>query len=205
MKISGSTILNVWGKSLRQLVNAPSIVPTERNLDTYEIQNAVLVIEHPMNGLNELLSLEKDRGNDYSDVAHQQYWKVVADKLEKFPRTSVAQIDSIVTKLKNSPFNRHGYASIWTPSIDMVSDYPSCIIGVYFMVRNDQLNMTAILRSNDAWGQALNDMYELVQVQEKVARRLQLNVGTYSHFAMSYHLYTKDRMDALILLEEKHL
>ena len=62
--------------------------------------------------------------------------------------------------------------------------------------------MTSILRSNDAWGQALNDMYELIMIQKDMATRLQLKVGTYSHFAMSYHLYTKDRIDALVYLKE---
>lgn len=201
MRITGNSILDVWRESLHHLVEAKSIVPTERNLDTYEIENAVLNVQHPLENLEELLAFEKARGNDFGDNAHLEYWKAVAKKLKKFPKSSVAQLDVIAEKLAKSPYNRHGYASIWAPSLDTVSSYPSCIIGIYFNIRNECLNMTSLLRSNDAWGQALNDMYELVMIQKKMAKQLQIRMGTYSHFAMSYHLYIKDRMDALLYLE----
>lgn len=203
MQITGENVLSVWKNSLYQLVESPLIVPTERNLDTYEIQNAVLTIKHPLENLDELLIFEKTRGHDFGDDAHRQYWDTVTQKLRKFPKSSVSQLDFIAGKLAHSPYNRHGYASIWVPSIDTVSLYPSCIIGIYFSIRNECLDMTSILRSNDAWGQALNDMYELIMIQENMAKRLQMKVGTYSHFAMSYHLYIKDRMDALVFLEGK--
>lgn len=203
MKITGNSILSVWKDSLHHLVEATSIVPTERNLDTYEIENAVLTVQHPLENLDELLAFEKARGHDFGDSALVEYWKEVAQKLKKFPKSSVAQLDFIAEKLGKSPYNRHGYASIWSPAVDTVSLYPSCIIGIYFSIRNDCLNMTSILRSNDAWGQALNDMYELTMIQEKMAKRLQIKMGTYSHFAMSYHLYLKDYVNAMLYLKEE--
>lgn len=203
MNIRGNTILSTWRDSIKLLMNCSTIVPTERNLDTYEETNSVLTIEKPLEALDELLALEKKRGHNYSEERITTYWKIVNDKLEKFPRTNVAQLKVIIDKLSESPYNRHGYASIWVPSIDTVSPYPSCIIGIYFTIRQEKLNMTAILRSNDAWGQALNDMYELVMIQKKMSERLQIGVGEYSHFAMSYHLYTKDRMDAMLFLKEE--
>lgn len=201
MKIRNSSIMATWTRSLEYLVDCPEIVPTERNLDTYEIRNAVLEIEQPLEGRDKLLAFEKKRGHIYSEEKYVNYWKNVYEKLKKFPKTSVTQLDIITEKLNASPYNRHGYASIWNPSIDLKDSYPSCIIGIYFMVRDEKLNMTAMLRSNDAWGQALNDMYELVKFQEQVAINLQLEVGVYTHFAISYHLYTKDHMEAQLYLK----
>lgn len=203
MKIIGDTVMSVWKDSLKELVASKLIVPTERNLDTYEVLNAVLTINNPLKDLDELLAYEKNRGHVYNDQSHQQYWEAVRQKLRRFPKSNIAQLDFVADKLTNSPYSRHGYASIWAPTVDTVSPYPLCIIGVYFSIRNNCLNMTSILRSNDAWGQALNDMYELIMIQKDMATRLQVKVGSYSHFAMSYHLYTKDRIDALLFLEEK--
>jgi len=203
MIITGNTIFEVWKDSLSYLVRSDSVVPTERNLDTYEILNSVLVIEDPLSNLDELLAFERKRGIIYSETSRKKYWDVVRQKLNKYPKSSVNQLDFISQKLNNSPYNRHGYASIWSPHIDTSSSYPSCIIGIYFMVRDNKLNMTAILRSNDAWGQALNDIYELAMIQKEMALRLQLKVGSYTHFAMSYHLYTKDKMDAQLFLSEE--
>lgn len=202
MIIVGEDILSVWKESLQCLVNSPSIVPTERNLDTYELLNTVLTINSPQKGLDDLLAFERARGHRFNDSSYQAYWQSVHEKLKRFPKTNVSQLDVVANKLGGSPYNRHGYASIWVPSIDTVTQYPSCIIGIYFSIRNECLNMTSILRSNDAWGQALNDMYELVRIQEDMATRLQMKLGTYTHFAMSYHLYTKDHMDAQLYLKE---
>lgn len=204
MKIRNDSIMSTWTQSLEYLVDCQEVVPTERNLDTYEIRNAVLEIEKPLKERDKLLAFEKKRGHDYNEVKYINYWKNVNDKLKKFPKTSITQLDIITEKLNTSPYNRHGYASIWNPSVDLKNPYPSCIIGIYFMVRDDKLNMTAMLRSNDAWGQALNDMYELVKFQEKIAMKLQFEVGIYTHFAISYHLYTKDYMDAQLYLKEYH-
>lgn len=202
MKIRNDSIMNTWMQSLEILVNCKNIVPTERNLDTYEIGNVVLEIEKPLENRDILLAFEKKRGHNYNDQLLVDYWKTVHDKLKKFPKTSVMQMDSIMDKLNVSPYNKHAYASIWAPSVDLKSEYPSCIIGIYFLIREEKLNMTAILRSNDAWGQALNDIYELVKIQEHMAEKLQLEVGVYTHFAISYHLYTKDRMEAQLCLEK---
>lgn len=205
MNIRGDTILSTWRDSIQILVNSEKLVPTERNQDTFEENNSVLTIEHPVKDLDELLAFEKSRGNIYSESKIVDYWKIVNEKLDKFPNTDVSQLDVIYKKLSQSPFNRHGYASIWVPEIDTVSPYPSCIIGVYFTIRDDKLNMTSILRSNDAWGQALNDMYELVMVQKRMSERLQIRIGEYSHFAMSYHLYFNDRKDAIMMLKEDQI
>ena len=204
MKIRNDSIMTTWTQSLEYLIDCQDVVPTERNLDTYEIRNAVLEIVKPLKGRDKLLAFEKKRGHDYSEGKYVNYWKNVDEKLKKFPKTSIAQLDIITEKLNISPYNRHGYASIWNPSVDLKKPYPSCIIGIYFMVRDEKLNMTAMLRSNDAWGQALNDMYELVKLQERIAMKLQFEVGIYTHFAISYHLYTKDYMDAQLYLKEYH-
>lgn len=205
MKIRNSTIFNTWLESLSYFMNSTDVVPTERNLDTYEMRNVVLEVENPLGDIDSLLSFERSRGIEYTSEFYEEYWKIVRDKVKKFPKSSVNQEDVIIDKLKECSYNRHGYASIWVPTIDTVVSRPSCITGIYFMVRNEKLNMTAILRSNDAWGQALNDMYELVRIQKHVANRLQMEIGEYTHFAMSYHLYIKDYIDAKMLLEEKNI
>lgn len=202
MKIRNNSIIDTWTQSLQYLLDSQEIVPTERNLDTYEVRNVVLEVEKPLENRDILLAFEKGRGHDYSEKSYIGYWKTVKEKLKKFPKSSVEQMDVIVDKLNKSPYNKHGYASIWVPSVDSNSTYPSCIIGIYFMIRDEKLCMTAMLRSNDAWGQALNDMYELVKIQEETATRLQLEVGMYTHFAMSYHLYIKDYMDVKLYLED---
>lgn len=201
MQVRGKTILEVWRKSILRLIAEENIVPTDRNLDTYEARNAVLNICSPLNEIDKLLSFEKTRNKDYNATVIRNYWNGVEGRIKKYPRTSINQFDEVYDKLNQNPYSRHGYISTWVPSVDLQNSYPLCLIGIQFFIRDEKLNMTAILRSNDSWGQALNDIFELVKIQEQMAQRLQLEVGMYSHVALSYHLYTKDVPDAILALK----
>lgn len=70
MIVAGDSILKVWQDGFHHLVEAISIVPKERNLDTYEIEKVVLQILHPLEDLDQLLAFEKERGNDFGDSTH---------------------------------------------------------------------------------------------------------------------------------------
>lgn len=201
LQISGETILDVWKESIIQLLEQENIVPTDRNLDTYEVPNTVLSVSDPLKDIVKLLAFEKKRNKDYNAPAIRNYWKTVEARLKKFPKTSINQLEEVYNKLNLNPYSRHCYISNWVPSVDIQNTYPMCLVGIQFFVRNDRLNMTAILRSNDSWGQALNDMYEMVMIQEKMAKKLQLEIGTYTHIALSYHLYTKDVLDVNLILK----
>ena len=206
MHIEGVTILDVWKKSVNFLLSKCELVPTDRNLDTYEFENVVLKVTKPLDGLNELFDFEKKRHKDYYSKVIKEYWDNIYKRLKKYmhsSRTSINQFDEIKSKLKSNPYTRHAYISIWSPFYDLKDQYPACLIGLYFVIRNEKLNMTAILRSNDSWGQALNDMYELVMIQDKMAKELGIDIGIYSHFAMSYLLYTKDKVEAIMILKGK--
>lgn len=203
MQIDGKNLLEVWKKSIFALLSLDTLVPTDRNLDTYEYANMVLNVTEPLKNLDELRSFEEQRNIDYSSASIRTYWDNVENRVKKYYRSSrstINQLDEVTSKLHDNPYTRHGYISIWSPFTDLKDSYPTCLIGLYFIIRNDKLNMTAIMRSNDSWGQALNDMYELVAIQKKVADELKIKVGTYSHFAMSYHLYTKDKINAMMVL-----
>lgn len=202
MEIVGNTILEAWKKSIKKLTASSDIVPTERGDDTYELLNTVLLIKNPLKDRDKLLNFERSRGIDYTSDQYMDYWDTFRKKAKLFSRSKFKQQVRVVEKLKNSEYNRHGYISIWNPSDDLGNtNYPSCIIGLYFLIRNGKLNMTAILRSNDAWGQALNDIYEITKVQNEIAEQLQIEVGAYTHYAMSYHLYSHDHQEALRLLQ----
>jgi thymidylate synthase len=204
MELKGKNILGTWKRSLDKLLKSDNIIPTERSGDTIELQNFILVITSPTDKMNDIVIFERTRGIDYYTNSYEKYWSSVNDRLKMFATVEgkTNQIEAIVDKLSNSPYNRQAYASIWSPGIDSISSYPLCIVGVYFFVRNNLLNMTAILRSNDAWGQALNDMYHLVTIQKEVADMLNISVGTYTHIAMSYHIYTSDLIKAKLFLED---
>jgi len=202
MEIIGSRIFSTWKKSLAKLLKDGSVVPTERNGDTVELLNTVLVISKPTMSLDEVFSFDKNRGIDYLNTERVKYWESVSKRLKEFQSGifKIDQADYAVGKLSENHYNRQAYATIWSPEMDVKSAYPLCITGLFFCIREEKLNMTAILRSNDAWGQALDDIYHLTKIQEDVAKKMSLPIGAYTHIAMSYHIYNVDLIKAHILL-----
>ena len=49
--------------------------------------------------------------------------------------------------------------------------------------------MSVLMRSNDIWYGFCNDQYQFSMLQQFVAKRLSIEIGTYYHFAHNLHLY----------------
>ena len=67
----------------------------------------------------------------------------------------------------------------------------ACITSIQFLIRNDQLNCIASLRSNDViWG-LCHDVFLITMLQERLACELGVALGWYEHHAASMHLYSR--------------
>lgn len=195
MEIKTEGIIEAWLRGLYEIRNQDGVVPTQRkNTHTKEVLNVQMIISDPMKDLDVIPDIEKERGFDLNSVSNELYWDVmVGQKLKKFKSgdKSIDQINTICQRLEVK-YNRQAYATVWSPEEDTQSFHPVCILGVYFYIRQERLHMVGILRSNDAWGQGLNDIYHLVKIQQEVAERLKIKVGSYTHNVMSLHVYETD-------------
>ena len=71
------------------------------------------------------------------------------------------------------------------------NDIP-CTFGLSFMIREDRLHVTTIMRSNNAWQLLPYNIFEFSLLAEVVADRIGIDFGTYTHHSLSLHLYEKD-------------
>ena len=127
-----------------------------------------------------------------------QIWERMADRYGyvnsnygwQWERTS--QLDIIVDMLKLNPQTRRAAISIYDAK--EISDYATdtpCTYAVQFTILNNRLNMCVTMRSNDLWYGFCNDQYCFSKLQQLVAERLKIEIGTYYHFAHNLHLYNK--------------
>ena len=108
----------------------------------------------------------------------------------QWERTS--QLDIIIDMLRLNPQTRRAAISIYDAK--EISDYATdtpCTYAVQFTILNNKLNMCVTMRSNDLWYGFCNDQYCFSKLQQLVAERLKIEVGTYYHFAHNLHLYNK--------------
>ena len=64
-----------------------------------------------------------------------------------------------------------------------------CTNLIRFMIRNNKLNMTVFMRSNDIWFGFPYDVFNFTMLQEIMAGMLGIEVGIYNHIVDSLHIY----------------
>jgi thymidylate synthase len=67
-----------------------------------------------------------------------------------------------------------------------------CTYAINFKVFNNALDMSVMMRSNDLIFGFCNDQFCFSRLQNMISRELDLEVGSYFHFANNLHVYEKD-------------
>jgi thymidylate synthase len=106
------------------------------------------------------------------------------------------QLERAYFALKNNPETRQVVISIWDPKLDFPSingdpvdkDIP-CNICSLLKIRDEKLEWTQIMRSNDVFLGLPYNFIQFTTLQEILAGWLNVEVGSYTHFSDSLHLY----------------
>jgi|TARA_Y100000033_G_scaffold16112_1_gene15087 thymidylate synthase len=100
------------------------------------------------------------------------------------------QLENVINILKQGYDTRQAAISIYDgKEINKYEFDTPCTYAIQFTVVQNKLYMSVYMRSNDLWYGFCNDQYQFASLQEMVAERLNLPVGTYYHHAHNLHLY----------------
>lgn len=108
------------------------------------------------------------------------------------------QANSVVQKLRHDANTRQAVITLWDPWLDNLEgkhDYP-CTVALQFAIVQHHLEMTTIMRSNDAWLGFPYDVFQFTQLQMTIANTLGVNYGAYRHIALSFHIYEENLQNA---------
>lgn len=95
--------------------------------------------------------------------------------------------------LTEDPDSRQGYVRFSLPSHQRFGTKDQvCTMHLMFILRNERLHATTVMRSNDVVRGLVYDMLWFCLLLERMAGELGVGVGTYSHLAHSLHLYERD-------------
>jgi thymidylate synthase len=125
---------------------------------------------------------------------HQRLFAYTVPTLAPFD-----QIETLCRRLARTPHTRRAQAVTWKVWEDNDCYDPACLQSIWCRIIEDEgrmlLNMNVRFRSNDAYKAAFMNMFALVQLQQRIARRVselsgaEVKVGRYCHVADSYHIY----------------
>jgi thymidylate synthase len=109
------------------------------------------------------------------------------------------QIEILCQKLAKTPYTRRAQAITWKVWEDNDCYDPACMQSLWCRITEEQgqsyLSMNVRFRSNDAYKAAFMNIFALVQMQQRIARRITeltgqpVQLGRYVHMVDSYHLY----------------
>lgn len=105
------------------------------------------------------------------------------------------QVHLVMNRLREDPDSRQLYISIWdiadVKKLGGISRVP-CSLGYLLQVRKDALNITYLQRSCDFVTHMSNDVHLACRMQEYLAASAQYQVGNFTHWIGSLHLFKKD-------------
>jgi thymidylate synthase len=106
-----------------------------------------------------------------------------------------------VRKLQEDPDTRQAILQYLQPRHfqEPVRDFV-CTTHCAFHLRGDALHCTTVMRSNDLVRGMAYDVPWFNRCQLRMARELNVNPGTYTHYVHSLHLYERDRDTALEMI-----
>jgi len=182
--------------------------------NTKALFNVGFYIENPLD--NHITNKERKWSLEYAEAEWQWYlsgdpsidklgelygkvppiWEKMADSDRKvnsnygYQWQRNNQIDYVVAKLRDNPETRHAAISIYDcKEFNKYRKDTPCTYAIQFSIVKDRLCMSVYMRSNDIWYGFCNDQYQFSMLQQMIAKRLSIKIGTYYHFAHNLHLY----------------
>ncbi len=110
------------------------------------------------------------------------------------------QIEMISQKLAETPHTRRAQAITWKVWEDNICYDPACLQSIWCRLLEGEdgtwyLNTNVRFRSNDAYKASFMNMFALIFLQKRLARKIaklsgrKIKLGRYVHQADSYHIY----------------
>ena len=182
--------------------------------DTKALFDIGFYIANPMD--NKIINKERDWKLDYAEAEWEWYlsgdrnikrlgdlygkvpeiWKRMANKQGNVMSNygwqwyRGDQISHVIRKLRTEPDTRHAAISIYDcKEHERYKKDTPCTYAIQFTILNKRLNMSVVMRSNYLWYGFCNDQYQFSNLQQLIADSLEIEVGTYYHFAHNMHLY----------------
>lgn len=145
-------------------------------------------------------------GTSVDEIAHYApKWKILNKQANAFGSCYGAKVfgskgngssqwECVYNLLKCDPDSRRGVLFFSGDEFDIkdVDSDIACAISLQFLIRGGSLDAVCTMRSNDVILGMSYDIFLFTMLQEMMALKLNVSVGSYHHFAGSMHMYARD-------------
>lgn len=232
---TGKTFAQAYQKSLKGLIENPQFESSPRGMAVKEDLNVSLVIQDPYECM--YINNRRSTQFKYISAEFLYYYlgRRDAEYISKYAKmwdsikNSNGTINSAYGYLMFNELNEHGYTQYDWAYTSLVNDIHTrqaimhfnqpvhqtektkdfvCTMYGNFHIRNNKLNFTLHMRSNDAVLGTPTDVPFFCSVQVQMLEHLKtfypdLEIGTYTHIINSYHIYERHYEMVTEMLQNK--
>lgn len=204
----GDSWATIFEDIRKVMLNKSEIVPS-RIGRTKELLNPTIILTNPKNRLfyNEHRNFNLAYAlveafylfNPSNDVSNFSFYnKKMSDYSDDDTHINSAygfhianSLKALVEKLKEDKDTRQAVLNIYSSKygIDMKTKDVPCTIALNFLIRDNKLNLTTYMRSNDLFWGLQYDLFMFTCLQEVIAKELGIEMGCYIHCPTSLHVY----------------
>jgi thymidylate synthase len=163
--------------------------------------------------IDEMLWVYQKRSNNIKDL-NSKVWNKWADEKGEIGRSYGYQIDKpmmgypsqldyVLGEGKKNPTSRRLYMNMFHTDDSPHKALFECAYATHFTIKDNKLHSTLIQRSGDFLTAAGSGGWNTVSyaiLTHMIARHLELEVGTFTHFVQDLHLYNKHQQFVNVLL-----
>jgi len=135
----------------------------------------------------------REGDKQFSHSYMERYWP---PRDLKGIRYNYGDLDHLVERMKKDPLTRQAYLSVWYPEdqVDIGERVP-CTLGYHFMIRDNRLHCTYLIRSCDIRRHFKNDIYMTIRLAQWVKDKLEmdLQMGNLNMWIGSLHAWSFER------------
>lgn len=223
MKIQGSTFAAIYEQILRNIYLNPEYISSPRGMKIKEQTNLEITLTDPTSNL----FINKYRSPKLNYLYPELLWYFLGrndlDFISNYSKfwnklTNTGTLNSAYGYLLFTQKNEHGYSEYTWALESLINDKDSrqsilrfnkpahsykgnrdfvCTLNGIFNIRNNKLNFTTTMRSQDVWFGIIYDMPFFTILMQQMLSHLQeyypeLTLGKYVHYVLSEHIYEKD-------------
>lgn len=120
-------------------------------------------------------------------------------------REGIDQLSNVARLLRERPGSRRAVVQLFNAE-DLTSNFKEipCTTTIQFLLRNNRLDMSVTMRSNDAYWGLPHDFFCFSMLQEMMAIRIGANLGQYHQYVGSMHIYDQYIEGAKAYISEGH-
>ena len=220
--IEKETIKEVYTEAVNQLLSQKEMIG-----NTKELNNCCIIVHNPttkdlcfgkrkpsLKYLNAELNWYWSGDNSCEEIGkYASMWLKLTDDGKTsnsaygyilFKKYGFNQLEQIIELLKKDKNSRRAVLNISDPTLNRITTKDmQCTMSIQFLVRNNELQETVYMRSNDIYFGFPYDYVFFVSLGEYVGKKLNLKLGLYTHHATSLHMYERDFNKFDIDLDEK--